>query len=185
MKRLLLPAIILAVFAGPASADLYKWTDERGVVYATDSMEKVPSKYRGSVSVFQEGVKEAPPLDEAPQIDGVQMIDNGQTDDGAAGPAEELYGGETLEWWTESFEEKRSAITGIENSIDTKKKFIEVFEAGRRFGQVFDGESVDKYSEFKKELPDDIKRLSALKEEYYDFQRKANGAGVPRSIRER
>lgn len=179
MKRLLLSAFIIAVFAGPASADLYRWTDERGGVHATDSMDKVPSKYRGSVSVFRESEREAPALDEAPQIDDVQVIDPG------AAPVEELYGGETLEWWTLSFEEKRSAITGLENSIDTKKKFIEVFEAGRRFGQVFDSESVDKYREFKKELPEDIKRLSALKEEYSDFQRKANGAGVPRSLRER
>ena len=183
MKRLFLPAVILALFAGPAFADLYKWTDERGGVHVTDSMEKVPSKYRGSVSVFQEGASETQAPEEAAPVEDVQT-DSGAAQDAVVGTSEELYGDETLEWWSQSFQEKRTAIGDLENSIDTKRKFLEVFEAGRRFGQVFGSESVEKYKAFKQELPADIKKLSTLKEEYSDFQRKAAGAGVPRNIRE-
>jgi hypothetical protein len=36
----------------------------------------------------------------------------------------------------------------------------------------------------KEELPEDLKKLSMLKEEYTEFQDKATRAGVPRDIRE-
>ena len=184
MKRLILLAIFLAFLAGPAYADLYQWSDESGRVHITDSMEKVPAKYRGSVSVFQEGAKESPAPEETAPVEDVQSDDSAVAPDDAVGQTEELYGDETLEWWTQSFQEKRTAISNLENSIDMKTRFIEVFEAGRRFGQVFDSESVAKYKAFKQELPAELKELSALKEEYEDFQEKAGRAGVPREIRE-
>ena len=181
MKRLLLPAIFLAFLSGTAYADLYQWSDERGRLHITDSMEKVPSKYRGEVKVFKGGATESPAPDEgveggqtgsatAPAVDGEQPV--------------ELYGEETLEWWTQSLQKKRSEISALQTSVDTKTSFVELFESGRRFGQVYDNESVMKYNAFKKSLPAELKELSALKEEYEALQEKAARAGVPKEIRE-
>jgi len=173
MKNFLLPALLLFLLAGPAFADLYQWKDERGIIYITDSMEKVPSKYRGEVRVFKEGPKEAP----GPDLDV-------ETPPTLEKEAEELYGDQTLEWWRQSFQKKRSEISDLQASINAKTQFMEVFEAGRRFGQIFDSESVAKYRILKEELPEDLKRLASLREEFSDFQRKATRAGVPRDIRE-
>lgn len=173
MKRILLPALLLFLLAGPALADLYQWKDESGVIHITDSMEKVPSKYRAEVRIFKEGPKQAP----SPDLDVT-------TPPSLEQEADELYGDQTLEWWRQSFQKKREEITGLQSSINAKTQFMEVFESGRRFGQVFDTESVARYNILKEELPEDLKRLTALREEYSEFQDKAVRAGVPKEIRE-
>jgi hypothetical protein len=134
MKKLLFHALIVAFLAAPAFADLYQWNDERGVVHITDSMEKVPSKYRSAVRVIKEGPSEAPAPEEeaAPSGDTGTVEDVSPDLDQTMPPAEDLYGDETLEWWTQSFQDKRSEISGLQKSIDTKTGFIEVFEAGKK-----------------------------------------------------
>lgn len=173
MKRTLLPALLILLFTGSAFADLYQWKDEQGVIHITDSMEKVPSKYRDEVRVFKEGPKEAP----SPHLDV-------ETPPTLEREAEDLYGDQTLEWWRQSFQKKRSEIGDLQSSINAKAQFLEVFESGRRFGQVFDTESVARYKILKEEMPEDLKRLALLREEYSEFQDKATRAGVPREIRE-
>ena len=45
MKKLLL-ALLILIFASPASATVYKWVDQRGVVNFADDYSKVPPNYR-------------------------------------------------------------------------------------------------------------------------------------------
>jgi hypothetical protein len=45
MKKLLF-ALLILIFASPASATVYKWVDQRGVVNFADDYSKVPSNYR-------------------------------------------------------------------------------------------------------------------------------------------
>jgi hypothetical protein len=122
MKRFLFHALVVAFLAAPAFADLYQWNDERGVIHITDSMEKVPSKFRGGVRVIKEGPSEAP----APEEEAAPAGDNGSVEDTttdldqAAPPAEEIYGDEPLGWWTQSFQDKRAEISGLQESIDAK-----------------------------------------------------------------
>lgn len=175
MKRILLPALLIFLFAGSAFADLYQWKDESGVIHITDSMEKVPSKYRAEVRVFKEGPKEAPYT--SPDLDMT-------TPPSLEQETEDLYGDQTLEWWRQNFQKKREELSSLQSSINAKTQFMEVFESGRRFGQVFDTESVAKYNILKEELPQDLKRLASIREEYSEFQDKATRAGVPREIRE-
>lgn len=172
MKRIL-PTLLILLFAGSAYADLYQWKDESGVIHITDSMEKVPSKYRAEVRVFKEGPKET----SFPELDVT-------TPPSLEQEAEELYGDQTLEWWRQNFQKKRSEVSDLQSSINAKTQFLKVFESGRRFGQIFDTESVAKYKILKEELPEDLKRLALLREEYSEFQDKATRAGVPRAIRE-
>lgn len=173
MKKVLLCAMFLVFYAAAAFADLYQWKDEKGVIHITDSMEKVPSKYRNEVRVFKEGPEE----DRGPELEV-------ETPPVLQEPGDELYGDQTLEWWRQSFMKKREEINNLQTSVNTKTQFLEVIESGRRFGQVFDKESVAKYKILKEELPEDLSKLAELREEYEDFKRSATRAGVPKSIRE-
>ena len=97
----------------------------------------------------------------------------------------ELYGDHTLEWWTQAFAGKNDDIQLLQSSITTKRQYIDIFEGGRRFGQVFGAGERSTYDSYKKELPEDEKKLQTLKDELDELRRKATIAGVPREIRER
>lgn len=174
MRKFLLAAVFTGLLCSPALADLYQWKDEKGVIHITDSMEKVPAKYRGKVRVHKAGPRSE---EAAPEADVQAPLAPDEK-------GEELYGDQTLEWWRQSFMKKREEISGLQASINTKTQFVEVYESGRRFGQIFDSESSARYRILKDELPGDLRRLAELREEYEEFQRKGMRAGVPKDIRE-
>ena len=49
MKRFIFVLLFLFIFASSASATIYRWVDEKGVVNFTDDYSKVPSKHRNKV----------------------------------------------------------------------------------------------------------------------------------------
>jgi len=49
MKRLILVLLLSVIFASSASATVYKWMDDRGVVTFTDNPDKIPLAYRDRV----------------------------------------------------------------------------------------------------------------------------------------
>ncbi len=171
--RLLFVTIALLLAATPAFADLFQWTDQQGVVHITDSLEKVPQAYRARVRVIKEGAKEQGPSLEATTPPPL-----------TADPGAQLYGDQTLEWWRQSFHRKRSEIDQLQTSINTKTDFMSLFESGRRVGQIYTPDQVARYNLYRGEMPEDLRKLSALREEYEELQRKATVAGVPREVRE-
>ncbi len=69
MKKIFLLLSILIAFALPASAEMYKWVDEKGTVHFTDDISSIPEKYRENVEerktqtpkeIPDQGVKEKP-----------------------------------------------------------------------------------------------------------------------------
>lgn len=54
LPMLLLISLIASAFATEGLADLYRYTDRDGVVCMTNSLEKVPQRYRSSVKVIRE-----------------------------------------------------------------------------------------------------------------------------------
>jgi clan AA aspartic protease (TIGR02281 family) len=69
-KTFFLLAILIAL-ALPASAEMYKWVDEKGTVHFTDDISSIPEKYRGNIEerktqtpkeIPDQGVKEKPAL---------------------------------------------------------------------------------------------------------------------------
>jgi hypothetical protein len=166
---------LLAFFAMlgiPAStyADLYQWIDEDGVLHITDDMGKVPDDIRWKVKTFET----TPPKEEPyrPAVEAVPEEKRG-----------ELYGDETLEWWLNTFRKMNQEVQSIEGRIAARKQYIDIFEGGRRFGQIYAAEDVERYEKFKKEMPEDKKELDELKEELTELRRKATIHGVPREIR--
>ncbi|MFQ5736696.1 MAG: DUF4124 domain-containing protein [Thermodesulfobacteriota bacterium] len=165
-------ALVAALFlcASTASADLYLWKDRDGVSHITDSMKTVPQEYRPRVKVYESApVPERP----APQAEEQRpLVDT----------REPSYGGRTEEWWRQAFRVRRQQIEELASSIDNKERFVGVFEAGRRFGQIFDKENVDTYKRYKETLPTDMEKLVELEAELKKLRKEAAIEDVPREI---
>ena len=58
MKKLA-PVLFLLIFASSASATIYKWQDERGVLNFTDDIDNVPAAYQSDVARIE--IPKAPP----------------------------------------------------------------------------------------------------------------------------
>jgi len=170
-------ALVLAsifLLASGAYADLYQWVDDEGTVYITDSMERVPQEYRSKVRVFESGtVVEESSAAPAPER---------ETAAPKLGPDEKFYGGHPEEWWRQAFRVRREQILELATRIDTEQRFVETFEAGRRFGQIFDTDKVDAYNLNKEQLPRDRERLEELKDEIEKLRKEAASEEVPREI---
>lgn len=169
--------LALAILVGPALAyaDFYQWVDKQGVTHITDDLNSVPREYRDALKVHEK--KEIGPSEKSVEPQAVE-----------AGPKKqektvELYGDHTLDWWKQAFSTKRDEIARLEEKLSVKKQFMEVFEGGRRFGQVFGSSEVDTYNRYKTEAPQDESALQRLKDELSELVRKATNAGVPRGIR--
>lgn len=169
-----LAAFLLAFSAGAAFADLYQWQDREGVIHITDDLQKVPEEFRGKVKVFKEETpKPAAPAPEAAEPERPATEERGEA----------LYGEQTLEWWRQNIMKKRDEIQMLESSVTAKTQYIDIFEAGRRFGQTFGTTEVDTYNRYRQELVDDQRRLLELKNELDELRRRARVAGVPREVR--
>jgi len=79
---------------------------------------------------------------------------------------------------------KTTDIDQLQSSINAKTEFMTLFESGRRVGQIYTPDQVARYNLYRSEMPEDLRRLSELREEYEELQRRATIAGVPREIRE-
>lgn len=155
-----------------AYADIYRWEDERGVLHFTDDIKKVPIRYRDKAAVQ----KTPAPSTDTSAPEGAGKVEEKRDS------ADELYGDYTLQWWLETFRKKKNEVSQAVSLIETKKKFVQMFESGRRFGQTYEQADVEKYNLYKAELPADEQRLADLNDEVSELKRKAKILGVPREI---
>ena len=173
--RIIIPAImVIFLSAAVCHADFYQWVDRSGVLHIADDLHKVPEEYRDRVKVFRtearpekkRGIEPTPP---APVTE----------------PKKELYGDRPLEWWVETFRQKTKEISELEKTYNNKKRYVEIFESGRRFGGVIYGDKeIELYNAYKKDLPELEKAINERKDELEELRRKATIYGVPRDVRE-
>lgn len=172
-KTLLVSIFILIAFPFPSSAEIYKWTDDEGVIHVTDDPTKIPDKYWIERKVRKEEVKPTPP-----EIQPAKPT---------PAPEEkkiELYGDYPLDWWIYKFKGVRKDIEDNEKKLEERTNFVTTFEGGRRYGQIFTKDQVSLYERYKADIPVIEEKLRKLKEELEELQRKATTYGVPREIRE-
>lgn len=167
--------IILFLTSSAVHAQLYEWTDKDGVTHITDDLGKVPESLRPDVKVH----KTTPRVEkeEAPGATAAPPALTGES-------AQELYGDHSLEWWLNTFRKIREDKQAVESSIVAKEQYINIFDGGRRVGQVYSREVVERYEKFKKEVLADRERLKGFQDELDELTRKATIAGVPKAIRE-
>lgn len=166
-------AAILLLSLSPAYADFYQWTGKDGVLHITNDMQNVPEDQRAGVKVFKSTPAEKTPMGIQPVHEPPRFEER----------KEELYGDETLEWWLQTFRKKNEEINSAESAAAVKRQFIDLFEGGRRLGQIYGQTEAETYGKYKKELPDDEERLKTLKDEREELLRKARIFGVPKEIR--
>lgn len=70
MVRVILTLSVILTWGWEARAEIYVWTDERGIVHMTDQFSHVPESIRSRVSVRESAPasSEAPPVPEAIEI---------------------------------------------------------------------------------------------------------------------
>lgn len=171
-KTIFLLLFILTLHPMSVDAQLYQWTDDAGVVHITNDPGNVPEKYWK-----QKRVKKKP---EPPAIEPVQAVE-------PIAPKEEkkeLYGDYPIDWWTDRFKELRRDIGDNEGRLEQAKNFINVYERGSRYGKIYTKEEISQYEGYKADVPNLQEKVSKLKEELGELQRKATVYGVPRNIRE-
>ncbi|MBI5238096.1 MAG: DUF4124 domain-containing protein [Deltaproteobacteria bacterium] len=179
MNKLVVKTLMFAtasaflLLSGPAFGDLYRWTDKEGVVHITDDLQKVPLEHRGKVEPYK---TEKRPAAEEPSK-GIEPTAQPEK------PRPELYGSYTLEEWKDMFKKSREEIEKLDGSYRSKKRFVELFESGRRVGQTYSALDVETYTNYKKNMPEDESKLKSLKDGLNELIRKATNNGVPKEIR--
>lgn len=158
-----------------AFAEIYKWTDDKGVVHVTDDPTKIPDKYWIERKVRKEEAKPAP-LEIQPKQPAQPTP--------AKEEKPELYGDYPLDWWIYKFKGLRKDIEDNEKKLEERTNFVTTFEGGRRYGQIFTKDQVSLYERYKADIPVIEEKLRKLKEEIEELQRKATIYGIPREIRE-
>ncbi|HBO84734.1 MAG: hypothetical protein A2073_02950 [Deltaproteobacteria bacterium GWC2_42_11] len=165
--------LITVIHVPVVLADIYEWTDEKGNIHVVDDILNVPAKYRDKVKIYKEKpveIERRRPVEERPE----QTI---------SPPSEELFGNYPLEWWKAEFEKIKRDISELEKTISEQKRYVDVFERGRRLGQTYTKDEIEAYDQYKKQITESEARLKELKSEFDELRRKAASYGVPRSIR--
>jgi chromosome segregation ATPase len=157
-----------------ALADVYEWTDERGVVHFTDNPERVPAKYRQKVqqreSITGEAPKSSPAQPEAPA--GSQE----------AAPKQELFGGHDLNWWRREYSSLSKAVDALSAELAKAREDVTV---ARRKKLILQRErDRESLAQKKEALAAKETRLSDLQKKLDDLESAAARAGVPARWRE-
>lgn len=172
--KIIVAALAVVLFASfGAYADWYQWTGKDGVLHITDDLGKIPENERAGAEVFQ-----VSPPEEAEEPAAATEEYREEPAQPAA-PADELYEGETAEWWQEELEKKTTESKALETDYLNKKTFVDLFNSGRRFGQIYEPKDVARYKEYVDELPGLEKEVAAKKSELETLRTQARRAGVP------
>jgi hypothetical protein len=183
----LLPAVAFFLFSlvlfqpSVSDAELYKWRDADGKLHVTDDLHKVPRDKRRNIekqsTVPRPGSTKRGTLSSSGATDADFSDDAYEETRGV-----ELYGGESFEWWASEFERLNSKIEWLERNNKNMEEYINVFEGGRRFGQIFGSDETARYQENKRDLPEDRALLIKVKEELAELKQRAVGYGIPEEI---
>lgn len=162
-----------------SEAELYKWRDAEGTLHFTDDLHKVPRDKRRKV--------EKVPTVSRPVAESRGGASSGYSNNYSDNRYErtrgvEPYGGESFEWWTAEFERLNTKVEWLERNNKNMEEYINVFEGGRRFGQVFGTDEIARYKENKRDLPGDKALLIEVKKELQKLRAEAAGYGIPAEI---
>ncbi|MBI5233217.1 MAG: DUF4124 domain-containing protein, partial [Deltaproteobacteria bacterium] len=148
MKKVIL-FLAFAVLSVPRVwADLYLWDDEQGVLHIVDDLYKVPEAYRDKVRTIE--TKPAPPSPPPITIIPVQPL--------VVNPMDEIFGDYPLSWWKKTIDLKKQELNEARRAYKEKKDFVGMYEQGRRLGQIYETDQIERYERFKAELTPDEKR---------------------------
>lgn len=157
LKKCIVCISIVLLFSATSLADIYEWVDDNGVVNFSDDIRAVPPQYKKKVKVYKQ--KAASPSQKKPI-------------EPSAPKKEGLVGEESPEWWKAQFEKRQDEISRLEKVILEQKRYIDIFNRGRRVGQIYSKEEIDTYNEYTRQIPLNENKLGELKKELEGFKKK-------------
>jgi hypothetical protein len=149
-----------ALHPPPASADIYRWEDEGGVIHFTDDLSSIPAKYRGKTREIQKTPPEA----------GRPSLSTMGSTSPLPGPSStpRPSSGETIDrpWLPQDNEATLSEK--LRAKIDAKERFIRAVDERQSLAtnpyrnRIVSPSDLELYRKYKEELPADRERLKAL-----------------------
>ena len=163
--------VILVMFAAPALAVTYEWTDNQGTVNFTEDLGSIPKEFRKKAKVV--GEEEAAPAaveegsEGAPEVKGKEAAP-----EPSAGEKKELnktYGGRSPESWRAEFADLHARIKAEEDQLsDLNERIKDTSHMSR-------GE----YISIQLGIKSSEARLKRLRERLDALTSEANRAGLP------
>jgi Domain of unknown function (DUF4124) len=148
------------LLAPPASADIYRWEDESGVIHFTDDRSTIPAKYRGKSREIQKTPPEA----------GKPSVSTMGAPSSPPGPSHSPRpsNGETIDRPSPPQDDDATAASMLRPKIDAKEQFIRAVDEKQSLAtnpyrnRLVSPSDLELYRKYKEELPGDRERLKAL-----------------------
>lgn len=171
--------IIMLLMPCKSLADIYKWVDEEGVIHFTDDISKIPLEYRKKAErkIIPEGKREAGAHYQPSEIEPLEKkIEINQKSRAMS-----------EEDWKSAFERLSQQIRAGREEIERKKAFMREVERRRNMAfyipnRIVSDEDAELYEKYKKEVPEQEKRIEDLERQLTELREKAKKAGIPESI---
>ncbi len=161
MMRYVLAAAAFLVFfpsfAPRASADIYRWEDEGGVVHFTDDPSSIPPKYKGKAREIQK----VPPASGKPSVSTI----------GPSAPSpgpSRTSNGEAIAPPMFLPDDDETLVEKLRAKIDAKERFLRDVDQKQSLAinpyrnRFVSPQDLELYNKYKEELPGDRERLKDL-----------------------
>ena len=168
MYAALLPAAVILVlsllFAPPASADIYRWEDESGVIHFTDDLSAIPAKYRGKARE----ILKTPPEAGQPSLSTMGAPSSPPGPSFSPRPSN----GETIDRPLLPQDDDATLAEKLRAKIDAKERFLRGVDEKRSLAtnpyrnRFVSPSDLELYRKYKEELPADRERLKALESRF-------------------
>ena len=150
------------LLAPPASADIYRWEDESGVIHFTDDLSAVPAKYKAKAREIQK----TPPEAGKPSVSTVGAPPPSSRPDPSSSPRP--ADGGTLDRPVLPQDDDATQAEKLRAKIDAKERFVRGVDERQSLStnpyrnRFVSPEDLELYKKYKEELPADRERLKEL-----------------------
>ena len=148
------------VLAPPASADIYRWEDESGVIHFTDDPSSIPAKFRGKSREIQK----SPPAAGKPSVSTMGAPSSPPGPSLSPRPPN----GETIDRPSPPQDDDATLAEKLRAKIDAKERFIRGVDEKQSLAtnpyrnRFVSPSDLELYRKYKEELPADREHLKAI-----------------------
>ena len=148
------------LLAPPASADIYRWEDESGVIHFTDDRSAIPAKYRKK----SREILKTPPKAGQPSLSTMGAPSSPPGPSFSPRPSN----GETHDRPERTQDDDATLASILRAKIDAKERFIRAVDEKQSLAtnpyrnRLVSPSDLELYRKYKEELPGDRERLKAL-----------------------
>lgn len=147
-------------FVPPASADIYRWEDEGGVIHFTDDRSAIPAKYRGKAREIQK----VPPASGKPSVSTMGP----SAPSPVPSPSPRTSNGEAIAPPALPPDDDATLVEKLRAKIDAKERFLRDVDQKQSLAvnpyrnRIVSPQDLELYDKYKEELPGDRERLKDL-----------------------